>query len=236
MSRPDTVGDPSQDVRISECHLDTDVDMALADAWTLLDDGERARAHSFVFEGDREAFVRSHGFLRRRLGEFLEVAPGDVLIAAKDGQKPFVTSHDVEFNLSHSGPFAVLAITRGQEIGIDVELLGQTIVMDDHFEGLVDMVLTAEEQDAIASTPTEHQIRRFLTYWTAKEARMKLTGEGMALEPKTISLDLVNSDPVGYRLPVTPCADLQFIPLSRPDAICCLALRRNISPTVAVLD
>lgn len=227
MTSPEAAQASPFDVEVSECRLDSDADIALADAWALLDDSERTRAHSFVFEDDREAFVRSHGFLRRQLGDVLGLAPEHVPIVAEEGKKPFVSDHGVQFNLSHSGPLAVLAIGRGREIGIDLEILGQAIKLDEHFDGLVEMVLTPAEQNAITSTPDDRKIRRFLSYWTAKEARMKLTGEGMALDPKAIFLDLVDAEPVGYRRPMTPRADLRFIDLSRQDAVCCLAIARD---------
>lgn len=213
-------------VSIGECVLDSDVDIALGEAETLLDQGERARAAGFVFTHDRDAFVRSHGYLRKQLGAFLQVAPGKVPIIAEDGKKPFVLGHEVDFSLSHSGSHAVVAISRGGEIGIDLEVLDKAVPLGDELDGLASMVLTDEEQHAIAAAAPEHRVRLFLSYWTAKEARMKLTGEGMSLEPHTISLALSDGEPVGYLRPVAPSADLQFIALSRQDSVCCLAIRR----------
>jgi hypothetical protein len=53
---------------------------------------------------------------------------------------------------------------------------------------------------------------------------MKLTGEGMALEPHTIALKLSRGRPVGYLRPRGPKASLRFISLSDPHTICCLAV------------
>jgi 4'-phosphopantetheinyl transferase len=211
-------------VDIGECALDTDADIALDHASALLDDRERARAASFVFAHDRDRFVRAHGYLRRRLGASLRLAPQDVLIVGEEGEKPFVEGREVSFSLSHSGSHAVVAVTRGREIGVDLELVNGGRGLDDQIEDLARMVFTAEEQDALQATPPASRVHRFLSYWTAKEARMKLTGEGMALEPNTISLELSGGLPVGYLRPKAPAANLRFVPMSRPDAICCLAV------------
>jgi phosphopantetheinyl transferase len=94
-------------------------------------------------------------------------------------------------------------------------------------DGLARLCLTGEERRALKRVPGPARTRRFLSFWTAKEARMKLTGEGMRLEPRTIALDLSDGQPVGYRRPRTPAAELRFVRLSRPDAICCVALVRG---------
>lgn len=217
-------------IEIGECCLDTDADITLDAAQADLSDEERDRAASFVFDRDRERFVRAHGYLRQRLGSFVRLAPKDVPLAAPEGGKPFVEGHDVSFNLSHSGARAVVAMTRGSEVGIDLETVERFDRIEDELDGLARSCLTGEEQIALAALPSGRRVRRFLAYWTAKEARMKLTGEGMALEPRTIALRLSRGRPVGYLRPRGPRTSLRFIPLSDPDTVCCLAVRRDGEP------
>lgn len=214
-------------VDIGECGLDSEADIALDEAYADLDPDERTRAAAFVFERDRERFVRAHGFLRRQLGAFLGVAPRRVPIAAREGGKPFLRGHRASFNLSHSGARAVVAIARDAEIGIDLETLDRADSLADQLEGLIQLCLVGEERRALHGLTPDRRIRRFLSYWTAKEARMKLTGEGMSLEPREIALKLRDGVPIGYLRPRAPKADLRFVPLASPDAICCLAVRRD---------
>jgi 4'-phosphopantetheinyl transferase len=219
-----SVVESGRSVDIAECRLDTDADIALDAAYATLSEEERDRAASFVFARDRERFVRAHGYLRRKLGTLVQLAPPEVPLAVRDGGKPFVEGHDVSFNLSHSQDRAVVAMTRGGEIGIDLETVERFDAIDDELDGLARSCLTGEEQAALAALPAARRPRRFLAYWTAKEARMKLTGEGMALEPRTIALRLSRGRPVGYLRPRGPQASLRFIPLSDPATICCLAV------------
>jgi 4'-phosphopantetheinyl transferase len=214
-------------IDIGECCLDTDADIALSDAGAFLDDDEYARAQNFVFGRDRERFIRAHGYLRRQLGAFVRMAPKDVPIVVGNGGKPFVKEHRVNFSLSHSGSRAVVAMTRGGDVGIDLEIMDRGESFDEELDGLSAVCLTGEEQEALAFLPPERRARRFLSYWTAKEARMKLTGEGLSLDPRAIALDLSDGLPVGYLRPHAPHADLRFVPLSRPDEICCLAMRHG---------
>ena len=214
-------------IDIGECRLDTDADIALGVAYADLNDEERGRAAGFVFDRDRDRFVRARGYLRRRLGGFVGVAPKDVPIKVDDDGKPFIEGRRANFNLSHSGSLAVVAIACGGEVGIDLETMDRSDGLEGQLEDLARLCMTGEEQDALAVLPPERRVRRFLSYWTAKEARMKLTGEGMALDPLAIALKLSDGRPVGYLRPRGPRADLRFVPLSRPDAICCLAIRRG---------
>lgn len=217
--------DHPPDVTLCECALDTDDDMALDEAVGLLDRAELAKAASFVFTRDRDRYVRAHGHVRRRLGAALNMRPQDVPIAVEAGGKPYVEGRAVDFSLSHSGSRAVLAIMPGGEVGIDLEVLDSARGLDEQLEGLSETCLTAPERQALFSTPRAQRSRRFLSYWTAKEARMKLTGEGMALDPLDIALDLNGGRPVGYLRPQAPGAALRFITLSDPGAICCLAIK-----------
>lgn len=214
-------------IDIGECCLDSEADIALHDAYALLDEDERSRAAAFVFGRDRDRFIRAHGYLRRQLGAFVRIAPKDVPIAANDSGKPFVDGYRVGFNLSHSGSRAVVAMTSGYDVGIDLETIDRSDAFHEQLDDLSRSCLTGEEQSALAMLPSEQKVRRFLSFWTAKEARMKLTGEGLTLDPRAISLKLSGGLPVGYLRPHAPRADLRFIPLSRPEVICCLAIRRD---------
>lgn len=220
-------------VELAECRLDDDADITLAEAWPLLDADERRRAERFVFPRDRDRFVRAHGFLRQRLGAVLGCAPQDLPIRGADGEKPYVADRPVEFSLSHSGSHAVVAITRDGAIGIDLEVLDGGSLAGDPLDGLAEVCLTPAERNALATVSDAWQARRFLSYWTAKEARMKLTGEGMALDPLDIALDLAGGQPVGYLRPHAPQAALRFVNLSRPDAVCCLAAASDVLEGVA---
>ena len=177
-------------IEIDEICLDTDADMALDSAKAALSAEERARAASFVFANDRDRFVRGRGHLRRRLGLALRMAAEAVPLAAGKDGKPFVAGHGIKFNLSNSGGRAVIALSSGGEVGIDLEIVDRWNHLDEQLDGLEQMCLTAEEQRAVAGLRPGQRVRRFLSFWTAKEARMKLTGEGFGLDPLDISLEV----------------------------------------------
>ncbi len=90
--------------------------------------------------------------------------------------KPFARGCP-EFNLSHSGNYIVLAAGK-EPVGIDIEK------MDPKRLKVAARVLTEEESDWVCHDPR----RRFFTVWTFKESLLKTTGEGLRVNPATISV------------------------------------------------
>jgi 4'-phosphopantetheinyl transferase len=225
MSRP-SFAEPAPRIELAECDLDG-AGMDVGEAYAVLDPSERRRAAGFVFQRDHDRFVRAHAFLRRQLGAFLGMTPEAVPIVAPEWEKPFVDGSEARFSLSHSGGLAVLAITEGRDVGIDLELPDRSGSFRDELDDLARSCMTAGELAALAGLPLENRIHRFLCFWTAKEARMKLTGQGLSLDPLEISLELRDGEPVAIARPQLPVADLRYVALSDPQAICCLAVGRD---------
>lgn len=185
-------------VSLGFCHLDDDRDIDLGTATAWLAPQEQARADRFHFPRDAKRFIRGRGFLRRRLGAALDMAPAEVPLTEGPHKKPEILGQGPGFNLSHSGALLVLALREEGPVGVDLELadrsidpmaLAPTCFVDHEIEALAGMADPAA------------QLGRFLTFWTAKEALMKLTGQGMYLAPKDIALRLKAGHPVGFDAP-----------------------------------
>jgi len=85
-------------------------------------------------------------------------------------QKPYF-DNSVSFNISHSGDYVVCALSKINEVGIDVEEI-KHISMDD-FNGLFAPV---EWNEVVKS---ENKLNAFYTLWTKKEAFLKAIGCGL---------------------------------------------------------
>lgn len=229
---PEPSSDPTRDhdspiwtadgVRVWMCRLDDDRDVDLNWALNVVNSTERARADRFHFERDRNRFLRARGFVRGKLADQLGVTPCDIEMAFQANGKPVLRGNPVHFNLSHSQDLAVVAISPNQPVGIDVELM--TCQVDPL--ALAPGCFVTHEVQALRDLPA--QLQRFFSFWTAKEAFMKLTGEGMNLDPKRIALVLDQGGwPTGYDVPNRIPATLRYIDLKLPQATCCLALQDN---------
>jgi len=90
---------------------------------------------------------------------------------------------ELRFNLSHSGRFAVCALS-DQEVGADVEEIGKVR------EALFRRVCTLRELAAMEGLDPEHRQDRFFQLWTAKESFLKYLGTGLSRPPREVEVEL----------------------------------------------
>jgi 4'-phosphopantetheinyl transferase len=94
--------------------------------------------------------------------------------------------HRLEFNVSQTHGLVACAVSRELRVGIDVERTDRT--RDD--DALYDRCLSATERaDLVRRDPVERD-RRFTELWTLKEATLKARGDGLTVEPSTLSFEL----------------------------------------------
>jgi 4'-phosphopantetheinyl transferase len=137
---------------------------------------ERERAARFHRREDGESFLFAHGTLRLVLADYLRCDPLALRFGAHANGKPFVEGADIEFNLSHSGSLALIAVAHSRRVGVDVE---QVRSMPD-LERVAGRVCTPGELATLAGLPHPQREQAFLAIWPRKEALAKATGEGIA--------------------------------------------------------
>jgi 4'-phosphopantetheinyl transferase len=146
----------------------------------VLSADERARAGRFVFEHDRIAFVAARAALRSILAQCTGADAASVQFEYGPTGKPELTAAAsagrVRFNLSHSGPLAIIAVTLQRAIGVDVEYMGREL----DYERIAHTFFSAGERAQLAALTPELRRRGFFNCWTRKEAFLKATGEGIS--------------------------------------------------------
>ncbi len=127
------------------------------------------------------ARTRAHNAMRAILGEYLECPAGELQFMVQPGGKPYLSGpgNRLEFNLSHSRGIALLAVTTGAAVGIDVETYRK---IDDPLR-LARRAMSAAECAELASLRDEERLERFLMLWTRMEARQKAVGRGIFAQP-----------------------------------------------------
>jgi 4'-phosphopantetheinyl transferase len=163
--------------------------VAEAKAWRCLDDSERQRARRFHSTLDQAHWMRSRYFLRAVLGAELGIPPEAVRFDASHQGKPCLALRDTKlhFNLAHSGPWAAVALS-DQRVGVDLEVLSRDASLLD----VAADVLTPNEMNVMHALPAADRLRFFHALWTAKEALMKATGDGLGLPPRQIDIDVAD--------------------------------------------
>ncbi len=91
-----------------------------------LSSSERARAERFVAAQHRDDFTVARGVLRHLLARYVGAAASDLTFSIAASGKPSLATHagTLSFNLSHSQGRALIAVSDGREIGIDLEKIG----------------------------------------------------------------------------------------------------------------
>jgi 4'-phosphopantetheinyl transferase len=143
----------------------------------LLSADEHERAARFRFDRDRCRFVSGRGILRSILGCYLGCAPNRLVFSYGLRGKPTLPGTTLQFNLTHSDGLALLAVTRGGAVGIDIECI-RPVPDYDH---IMRSFFSTIEVEAILALPAADQLQAFFTCWTRKEAYVKATGDGITV-------------------------------------------------------
>lgn len=143
----------------------------------LLAPDERARAARFRFERDRRRYVAGRARLRELLGRYLGADPAILRFAYGPQGKPALAgTGDLRFNLSNSADRAVVALTLGRELGVDLEFMAERLADG----GVARRFFAPAEVEALGRLPGERWLEGFFHCWTRKEAYLKALGSGLA--------------------------------------------------------
>lgn len=155
----------------------------------LLSTDELNRSRQFRVAADRDRFFAAHALKRRLLGALLDVPAARLRFEHRWAGKPQLVGCELQFNLSHSGDWVALAISRSSPVGVDIEQ-GDTALP----EGMLSVAL--HPKDRLVPEP-DSPAERFYTAWTLKEAVTK--GVGIGLAQPFAQLRLEPTTPTRYR-------------------------------------
>jgi 4'-phosphopantetheinyl transferase len=128
------------------------------------------------------------GSLRKLLCHYLEISNAQLTLSRSENGKPQIYSphSEIQFNYSHSGDYAAIALCHGPRIGVDIEYCRR----NNDLEAISQHYFAASEVVDLSALPETQQRRRFFQYWTLKEAYIKARGEGIYLGLDNFSFDL----------------------------------------------
>lgn len=165
------------------------------DLWTVsltvpspahLSEEEIARANRFRFDDDRVRWTRARSSLRLILSRYANEGPAQIVFTYGPHGKPSLHPFsDVEFNLSHAGDWAMVAVAQGVPVGVDIERIRPNVAMAPLLERL---------GEPVASGGTHELYQQ----WTRREAKSKAVGGALFEKPpgNVCAIDL--DAPAGY--------------------------------------
>ena len=165
------------------------------DLHAVLDEAERQRASRFHFEPHRQRFAHGRGLLRHLLAHATGAAPEALRFELGPQGKPRLIAPDrrarLDFNLSHSGALALLGLSDGAAIGVDVELPRPV----PELQAIAERNFAPAEQRSLAALPLAEQLDAFLAVWTRKEAFIKALGGGLSIPLDSFEVSLAVHEP-----------------------------------------
>jgi 4'-phosphopantetheinyl transferase len=161
------------------------------DGW--LDRTERRRLGRMGRADDRARFVTSRALLKGLLGAVADVparAVGFDYECATCGEphgKPSVARPSGaigwQVSLAHAGSRVVVGASTAGSVGVDVERVDGL-----RFAEFPDVAVSEDQAAAVADLAAGDRDRAAATAWVRKEALLKATGEGLAVDPRTVDL------------------------------------------------
>lgn len=182
-----TLGDNEVHIWLSYLNLHQ---VRLKHLYPLLSDAEKQRSERFKHYKHRKNYIASHGFLHTALGYYIRTPANEIEFSHGEKGKPSIiesqNTENIQFNLSHSGNLAILAVCKNHQLGIDIECTDRK----SDWAGIARRFFTEKEQQAFFKLDEGLQENTFYKIWTRKEAHMKVTGKGLSLPPTQFEISI----------------------------------------------
>jgi 4'-phosphopantetheinyl transferase len=145
---------------------------------TFLSADERQHAQKLNNPAVRKRMIAVRARLRCLLALKLHQDAVAIVIDKGEHGKPYLPDFpEFAFNLSHSGDYLAIALGRECSLGIDIE----QIKARKNLLGLAEKCFSQAELNHWQNLPEAERLPDFYRLWTAKEAFVKATGQGIQL-------------------------------------------------------
>lgn len=187
-------------------------------AKSLLNEHEKTRANRYYFPEHQRRFSTARAMLRLILSHYLDTSAQKLVFDYLKQGKPYLPQHPfLQFNLSHSGDTALLAVGHTTPLGIDIEYFSAR-----PYCGMAKHSFSAQENQSLAQLPPWLLPLAFFNVWAQKEAFIKALGLGLSYPTRQFNVPILPQQPALVDDPLHAlCWQMvSFIPV----VACCAAL------------
>jgi|GEM_PF-2211167 len=150
-----------------------------AQAKLILSTSEWTRVEKLHNPSDSKNYALCYLAVRRIISAYIGVPAEKLQILRTEFDKPYVASkqnnQDIRFSLSHTGNRALLAMSSGFDIGVDLEFRNRAI----NVTGIAKRYFGTQTQHYLQALSGSAKKLAFLQYWTYFEAYKKARGDGL---------------------------------------------------------
>src|SRR5262245_14325273 len=158
----------------------------------ILSNDEKTRAESFRFERDRHLHLLSKAFVRILLSRYISIDPSVWEFTRNEYGKPAISrptsAAHISFNISHTRGLIAGVFALNSTVGIDAENHQQQV----DALSIAHLYLSATEYSVLCEVAASDRHRRFLEFWTLKEAYAKAQGMGMSMDLSQFTFEIHN--------------------------------------------
>jgi 4'-phosphopantetheinyl transferase len=166
---------------------------------TLLTDYEKDGEYRFHFERDRRRYLTTRVLIRTVLSRYSATPPTAWRFHANRYGRPEIANdgdaeRSLSFNVSHTSDVILMAVTRDNVVGVDIESVNRAPEALD----IAERFFSSDEVEALRALPAPLQYDRFFELWTLKEAYIKARGMGLSIPLDSFSFDLREDATIGF--------------------------------------
>ena len=146
----------------------------ITDWFEQMSDERKNAVNRMAIEQKRKLRIAADALSRTAISDYCGISPEDIVFEYNKNGKPYTKDLPVFFNISHSGDYAVCAVS-DCEIGIDIEKIKPYNMR------AAEKFATEAEKEYICSCKNG-----FFEIWTIKEAYFKCIGTGLGKDIKNV--------------------------------------------------
>jgi 4'-phosphopantetheinyl transferase len=170
---------------------------------SLLSADEHEQCSRYVQSVDRVRAAAARGSLRIVLAKYTDEDPRALPIATGAYGKPFLErTAEIQFNISHTDDRALIAVSRGIRVGIDIERIREVRNLDT----ILDAFFGDEERASLLPREGRDRTRAFFVLWTRREACAKAMGLDLFDFLARFTLAPFDRNESGTRVELAPAA------------------------------
>lgn len=145
---------------------------------TFLGSEDQARLNTLHQADFKNNFIISRGLLRSILSTYTGIAAAEIKLQRNQHGKPLLAESmpAIQFNMTHTQSRLLIALSSENTVGIDIENRHRKVKMAQ----LAQKIMSGNELAYFQTLDQEQQVQVFFENWTAKEAYLKATGEGIS--------------------------------------------------------